>query len=468
MEKKLHSFSVLVIDDDPIIRNLTRSILKDKVNIFVVEAPSTGFKILENENIDLLITDFKLPEMNGLDVLKNVKQEYPHIEVIMISSSTDMDTVIGALRMGAVDYCRKPFNSTELWLAIERTRKYVELQNKLDTEVKKNKKLKEEVDRELGIEIVGKSEGIDKVKSQMQMVAQTPDTSVLLIGESGTGKELVARGIHNLSNRHYELFGAVNMSAVPETLFESEFFGHKKGSFTGAISDKAGWFESANNGTLFFDEIGEMSMSLQVKLLRVLEDRKFTRIGTQDEKSFDIRIVAATNKTIKELSDGKSFRLDLFHRIGTFIIEIPPLRERKEDIPLLVDNFIQQLSQKMGKKINKVNPLVYNMLKTYPFPGNIRELKNIIERAVIMCQSTELMSDHIYLTNINKESFLSYSDPESENTFDLKEIEKQTIIKALNKVNFNKAEAARLLNLEWNALYRRIQKYEIAFPDDSN
>ena len=468
MEKKLHSFSVLVIDDDPIIRNLTRSILKDKVNIFVVEAPSTGFKILENENIDLLITDFKLPEMNGLDVLKNVKQEYPHIEVIMISSSTDMDTVIGALRMGAVDYCRKPFNSTELWLAIERTRKYVELQNKLDTEVKKNQKLKEEVDRELGIEIVGKSEGIDKVKSQMQMVAQTPDTSVLLIGESGTGKELVARGIHNLSNRHYELFGAVNMSAVPETLFESEFFGHKKGSFTGAISDKAGWFESANNGTLFFDEIGEMSMSLQVKLLRVLEDRKFTRIGTQDEKSFDIRIVAATNKTIKELSDGKSFRLDLFHRIGTFIIEIPPLRERKEDIPLLVDNFIQQLSQKMGKKINKVDPLVYNMLKSYPFPGNIRELKNIIERAVIMCQSTELMSDHIYLTNTNKESFLPFSDPESENTFDLKEIEKQTIIKALNKVNFNKAEAARLLNLEWNALYRRIQKYEIAFPDNSN
>lgn len=174
----------------------------------------------------------------------------------------------------------------------------------------------------------------------MKMVAQTPDTSVLIIGESGTGKELVARGIHNLSNRKGESFGAVNMSAVPESLFESEFFGHKKGSFTGAIADKAGWFESVNKGTLFFDEIGEMSISLQVKLLRVLEDRKFTKVGTQKEQSFDLRIVAATNKTIEHLTDGKSFRQDLFHRLGTFVIQLPPLRKRKDDIPKLAEYFL--------------------------------------------------------------------------------------------------------------------------------
>lgn len=335
-EKQLN---ILVIDDDPVIRNLTRSILKLKATVYAVEVPSLAFKILKNEKIDIIICDFQLPEMNGLKVLEKVKTEYPGIEVIMISNTGNMDTVIDALRKGAADFFRKPFNASQIWVAIERTKKYAELNSNLSQFKKKVNHLKSEVRKELGYTIIGKSADINNIKEQMKMVAQTPDTSVLIIGESGTGKELVARGIHNMSSRKDEIFGAVNMSAIPEALFESEFFGHRKGSFTGAIADKAGWFETTNNGTLFFDEIGEMSMPLQVKLLRVLEDRRFTKVGAQLEQIFDTRIIAATNKTIEELMTGNNFRTDLFHRLGVFVIQIPPLRERKKDIADLIDHF---------------------------------------------------------------------------------------------------------------------------------
>jgi len=457
--------NVLIIDDDSVVRDITRSYLKDKLNVFAVESPTLGFRILKNEKIDILITDFMLPEMNGLEVLDKVKSEYPSIEVIMISSSDEMDIVIGALRKGAADFCKKPFTSTQLWLAIERTRKFSDLQNQLHDTLKKNTQLKKEADKALNHSIIGNSAAIESVKNQMQMVAVSPLTSVLLIGESGTGKELVARGIHNMSSRKGELFGAVNMSAIPESLFESEFFGHKKGSFTGAISDKAGWFESTNMGTLFFDEIGEMSMSLQVKLLRVLEDRRYTRVGTQQEKDFDIRIISATNKSVEELTSGTSFRLDLFHRIGTFIIQMPPLRDRVSDIPLLVNHFMQSLSKQMGKRIAKINDEVFSLLAQYSFPGNVRELKNLIERAIIMCNTDELSPNHIVLLNDQQTSSMSSSDTPLE-IFDLKEVEKRTIKRALLRVNYNKAEAARLLNIEWNALYRRIQKYNIEISHD--
>ncbi len=457
--------NILVIDDDPIFRNLLRSVLKERFNIFVVELPSLGFKILNKQPIDILICDFQLPEMSGLKVLEKVKEEYPNIEVIMISSTGDMDTVISALRIGAVDYFKKPFTAAEIWVSIERTRKYTELSENLTQAKKENYILKAEVSREIGQAIIGQSIDVISIKQQMEMVAQTPDTSVLVIGESGTGKELVARGIHNLSNRKNELFGAVNMSAVPESLFESEFFGHKKGSFTGAIVDRAGWFEETNKGTLFLDEIGEMPISLQIKLLRVLEDRKFTKIGTQRENEFDVRVISATNKTIEELTDGKSFRLDLFHRLGTFIIQIPPLRERKGDIEELTYYFLDVLARKMGKRnITSIHKDVFELFNNYAFPGNIRELKNLIERAVIVCQGKELTP--VNFASVSLLNASSKTINPANNIFDLRELEKQTILKVLQRVNYNKAEAARLLNLEWNALYRRIQKYNIELPSD--
>jgi DNA-binding NtrC family response regulator len=461
MSEKNPVVNILIIDDDPVVRNYLRSVLKDKLNVFAVEAPSTGFRIIENENIDILICDFKLPEMDGLQVLEKIKNEHPDIAVIMISSVGDMDVVINALRQGAIDFIRKPLALNEIWLAIERTRKYTELNSNLRNAKKQNRYLAQTLNHEFG-SIIGRSAGIENIRKQMQMVARTPDTSVLIIGESGTGKELVAHGIHNHSSRKEELFSAVNMSAVPESLFESEFFGHKKGSFTGAIADKSGWFETTDGGTLFFDEIGEMSMSLQVKLLRVLEDRRFIKVGSQQEKRFDVRIIAATNKPLYELTSGKTLRTDLFHRLGTFIIEIPPLRERKEDIPVLADHFLEMISKKTGRIITGIHKDAYALLNEYSFPGNVRELRNIIERSVILCDKNVIMPSHITIHGLA--SVPDDASSSSVDLFDLGELEKQTILRALKKVNYNKAEAARLLNLEWNALYRRIQKFGIILP----
>ena len=467
--------NILVLDDDPIIRNLLRSMLSDKARVTAVERPSLAFKALNEQAVDLLISDFMLPEMNGLQVLEKVKAEYPEIEVIMISAEGDMNTVIGALRKGAVDYFKKPFRSEDIWIAIERTRKFSELNANLTSFKNKTRYLQNAITEKIGDTIVGASPAIMDIKKQMQMVAGTLDTSVLILGESGTGKELVARGIHQLSARKDEMFGAVNMSAVPETLFESEFFGHKKGSFTGAVADKAGWFEMANKGTLFFDEIGEMEQSTQVKLLRVLEDRKFTRLGTQKEQSFDIRIVAATNKTVEEMSSGKNFRADLYYRLSTFTIFLPALRDRAEDIPLLIDHFFQTLVKKMGKPVKRIHPSVYAMLKAYKFPGNIRELRNLMERAIIICEGQEVIPSnfpHIVQPGhaVAPQAVAPHppatatevpSEAASEDIFDLKEVEKNTILKALEMTGYNKNEAAKLLNIEWNALYRRMQKYGI-------
>jgi DNA-binding NtrC family response regulator len=450
--------NILIIDDDPIYRRLSSSILKEKFNVFTEETPSAGFQVLKNQKIEYVICDYRLPEMDGLDVLARIKVDYPQVEVIMISDSGDMNTVIEALRRGAVDYFKKPFTPSDIWMSIEKTRKFSELKKSYHSEKNKNSELKKIVDSEFGVEMIGSSKIISDTKNQMRMVAQTPDTSVLILGESGTGKELVARGIHNLSKRKDEFFGAVNMSAIPENLFESEFFGHKKGSFTGAISDKAGWFETANKGTLFLDEIGEMTPNLQVKLLRVLEDRTYTKVGTQTSNCFDIRIIAATNKPIELISSGKEFRLDLFHRVGTFIIYLPPLRERKGDIPELVKYFVDMFSRKMAKNINHIQPQVYELLKNYNFPGNIRELRNIIERAVILCFDDTLRVESFSLMN----TFGAHETSEvCFDTYNLEEIERQTILKALEVSNYNKSEAARLLNIEWNALYRRMQKFNI-------
>lgn len=449
--------NILIIDDDPIYRRLSSSILAEKYNVFVAEKPSNAFVILKIEIIEYVICDFRLPEMNGLEVLEKIKKEYPAIEVIMISDSGDIDTVISALRNGAIDYFKKPFTPADIWMSIERSKKFAELNRNFQLEKLKAEKLKDVVNNELGVNLIGHSKSILELKEQMKMVARTPDTSVLIIGESGTGKELVARGIHNMSSRNNDIFGAVNMAAIPESLFESEFFGHKKGSFTGAVCDKAGWFETTNKGTLFLDEIGEMNQGLQVKLLRVLEDRTYTKVGTQFLNKYDIRIVAATNKKIEEITDGKNFRLDLFHRIGTFIIYLQPLRERKEDIEDLAYYFLKMFANKMSKSITEINKKAIELLSSYSYPGNIRELRNIIERAVILCEGNELLPKH-FSTFV---SFSSTLDDSNYYTLNLELLEKRAIITALEKTNYNKAEASKLLNLEWNALYRRIQKYNI-------
>lgn len=454
MEENQTKLSLLIIDDDPFYRRLSASILGEKFIVHTADSPSEGLKILKKERINFLISDYILPEMTGLELLEKVKAEYPSIEVILISNSGDMDTVIEALRKGAADYFKKPFTPADIWMSIERVMKYSSLKQDLESQKKQNVILKQELKSEIGT-IIGKSKPILNVIEQIKMVAQTPDTSVLIIGESGTGKELVARAIHDFSNRKDQLFGAANMSAIPDALFESEFFGHTKGSFTDASTDKAGWFEAVNKGTLFLDEIGEMTLNLQVKLLRVLEDRKYIKVGTQKSVPFDVRIVSATNKSIETLTENTSFRLDLFHRLGTFIIHIPPLRERKEDIPIIAAHFLNSLNSKMGKDIQGISKDALALFNEYHFPGNVRELRNLMERAVILCTENELQSKHFDIIK----SFSS--GKKMIDTFDLEEIEKNTIMRALEKTNFNKAEAARLLNIEWNALHRRLQKYQL-------
>lgn len=460
MDKEEQKQNMLIIDDDPFYRRMSASILGERFKIFTAEAPSEAFSILKTEKIRYIITDYLLPEMNGIQILAKVKKDYPDVDVIMISESGNMDTVIEALREGASDFFKKPFKPVDIWLSIEKIQKYSELRQELTQQKKSNKLLKSEINQEIGGAIIGQSKEMLEVMKQIELVAQTPDTSVLIIGESGTGKELVARAIHDQSNRRNHVFGAVNMSAIPDTLFESEFFGHKKGSFTDAISDKSGWFETADKGSLFLDEIGEMSLGLQVKLLRVLEDREYTKVGTQMSVPFDVRIVAATNKSVEELSGGKKFRIDLFHRLGTFIIHLPPLRQRKTDIPILAEHFLRMLNRKMGKSIERISPDVIKLFQKHSFMGNIRELKNIIERAVILCMEDELQPKHFALLD----SPSGIQQPTD--TFDLMELEKSTIIRALKASNYKKADAAKLLNIKWNAVHRKIIKHNIEIYKD--
>ncbi len=446
--------NILIIDDDPVYRRLSSSILKERFTVFTADAPSAGFEILKNEKIDYVICDYRLPEMDGLGVLERIKTDYPHIEVIMVSDSGNMDTVIEALRRGAVDYFKKPFTPADIWMSIEKTQRFTKLKKDFQLEKNKSSRLRQWVDKEVSIQMIGESPAIEEIKNQVRLVARTPDTSVLIIGESGTGKELVARGIHDLSARRDELFGAVNMSAIPESLFESEFFGHKKGSFTGAIADKAGWFETTDKGSLFLDEIGDMPHNLQVKLLRVLEEKKYIKVGTQKEQTFDIRIIAATNKSLEEISNPKFFRTDLFHRIGTFIIHLPPLRKRKEDIPLLVEYFVEQFSEKMAKSNIQVAPEVFDLLQSYSFPGNIRELRNLIERAVILCKDNIIKAENFGI--INK---LTHSAPQEEDSYDLQEVEKRAISKALDISGDDQEEAAKLLNIDSKTLSKKMKQH---------
>jgi len=456
-EKKKQQ-NLLILDDDPVYRNLSESILKERFIVFTAGTPSQAFKILKREVIQFFICDFRLPEMDGLKVLEKVKHDHPLTEVIMISNAGDMETVIKALRKGAVDYFRKPFTASDIWMSIERTQNNLAIKQELQIKKTQISRLKEEIQNETFSGIIGTSDATSAIVHQMKSVARAPDTSVLITGESGTGKELVARGIHRWSKRVNEIFSGINMSAVSDSLFESEFFGHTKGSFTGADADKPGWLEHSNMGTLFLDEVGDMNLALQAKLLRVLEERTFVKVGTQVEKPFDVRVISATNRPIEALAEGKDFRLDLFHRLGTFIIHIPPLRERRDDIPVLAEEFLKQLSWKMGKNIHSFHKDAMKTMVQYSYPGNVRELKNIVERAVILCEGPEILPKEIIL------SFQLNSEPKNTNTadtYDLIEIEKQTILRALKATSYNITEAASLLNIGWNALYRRMQKYNI-------
>ncbi len=459
----MEKIKILVVDDERRVREeIAEFLANNEFEVYKAAAPSEAFKILDAKSVDIMILDIRLPEMDGLSVLKRVKENFPEIEVIMISGHGDMSSVIEAMRYGAADFFPKPFRLMDINLAIQRTTRYITLNQKYKQLEKNYSLLSNEIQKNAGVQLIGKSKEMKHVIAMMTKVANVENTTVLITGESGTGKELVARGIHFMSSRKKKFFHSVNCSAIPETLFESEFFGHKKGSFTGAIENKAGWFEIANHGSLFLDEIGDMPLSQQAKLLRVLEERSVSRIGSHDKLDVDVRVIAASNMELESMAHKKEFRLDLYHRLSSFVIHLPPLRERKEDIPLLLDYFIKYYIEKLGTKITKIDPAISKELINYPFPGNVRELRNLVERALILSEGGVLkLSDFMINKSPEMMESAEVNMPEIQ-VYDLELSEKRLIKKALEKCNNNKSKAAELLNISWQSLDRRMKKFDLS------
>jgi DNA-binding NtrC family response regulator len=459
----MEKIKILVVDDEQRVRDeIAEFLVENKYHVFKAGLPSEAFSILKDNRIDLVILDIKLPEMDGLSALKIIKESYPDTEVIMISGHGDMGSVIEAMRNDAADFFPKPFRLMDINLAIQRTTRYLNLNLKYKELEKNFSLISKEIQKSIGHQLIGKSEAMRHVISMMAKVADVENTTVLITGESGTGKELVARGIHYMSRRSSKLFHSVNCSAIPETLFESEFFGHRKGSYTGAIEHKAGWFEIANNGTLFLDEIGDMPLSQQAKLLRVLEERKVSRIGSHDMINVDVRVITASNQELKKMSDTKQFRLDLYHRISSFIIDLPPLRERKEDIPLLINYFVDYYSERLGKSVKKIDPNIAKELTYYSFPGNIRELRNLVERALILSENGHLKLKDFQIGKPEITLQNEISSGSGEEVWDLEVAELRLIKKALERSNNNKSKAAELLKISWQSLDRRMKKFDIS------
>jgi len=456
METK-DKIKILILDDEKqFTEELSGFFIDSDFESFEANTVSEGKEILKNHEINLLILDVRLPGVNGLDILKEVKVQYPNMEVIIISAHGDMDTVIKAMRLGAFDYLRKPFRFIDIQIAIERTQKYLQMQRKLKMMEEKNSLISKSLEEKIDRQFIGVSPQILEVFEQAVTAANYPDANVLITGESGTGKENIARIIHYSSEKKDRIFCAVNSSAITETLLESEFFGHKKGSFTGAITDKMGYFEACNGGTLFLDEIADMPFNLQAKILRATEEKVITRVGDTKQISTDFRIISATNHDIEKMVAKKEFRLDLLHRLNTLHIHIPPLRERPEDIKPLLIHFMDFYAVKFNKPELKIDQEVFDVLTKHDFLGNVRELRNLVERAIILCKGRSL--------GISDFPVKSAKNPLSEGTTDsvnLKVHEIMMIRKVLQNCKYNLQAAANALGIHRDALSRKMEKYNI-------
>lgn len=441
---------IMVIDDDSNTCNLLDRILaKSGHEVTTETVPSNAVKTFREDSFDLVISDFYMPEMNGLELLEQMKNINPDVDVIIMTAFATVDNAVDAMRKGAYDYIVKPFQNDDLLLSIKRVLE----KRKLSEE---NKHLRAELSKKYSFHnIIGKSPSMQNIFSTVQKVADS-NAAVLLIGESGTGKELVARAIHFSGKRKNKNFVAVNCSALPDTLLESELFGHVKGAFTGATETKQGLFEYADGGTLFLDEIADTSPSVQAKLLRVIEDKKIRKLGDNKEIEVDVRIITATSRNMRKLIDENSFRADLFYRINVFPINIPALRERKEDIPLLTEHFL--------KDRKKLHPDTLDILTGYNWPGNVRELENIIERLVVFANSDTLMPEDLpcELKDIickKIDGNLSYGEAKKRA---VEEFNQNFIARALKETGGNVTKAAEKLKLDRANLQRLMRKYGIA------
>ena len=438
---------ILLVDDEKNIRKMLTRVLSNE-GYFINEATDglDAIKKLEKEKYSLILLDLKMPGLNGLETFKNIRESDFHVPVIMMSAYGSVTEAVDAMKLGALDYLVKPFDIEELKITINRAIKQYELEVE-------NIYYREEEEKRFNFdEIIGNSNEIKKVIEMIKSVAPT-EATVLINGESGTGKELIARAIYKNSNRYNKPFVVVNCAAFSLNLLESELFGHEKGAFTGAISRRIGRFEMANSGTIFLDEIGEIDLSTQTKLLRVLQEKEFERVGSSRSIKVDVRILSATNKDLKkEITDG-TFREDLFYRLNVFNIEAPALRKRKEDIYPLVKHFINKYNKILNKRIEDISPKAMEHLLDYHYPGNIRELENIIERSMIMAK-THLMNED-YFAFIEKERII-----EKKGT--LKEMEKDLIVKSLIQNNNNRTKTAEELGISRRNLQNKIKAYNLS------
>ncbi|MCE5252264.1 sigma-54 dependent transcriptional regulator [bacterium] len=443
--------AVLIVDDEAIQRELLGGYLKKKG--YDVQAASSGPEALDHittHTFDIMITDQKMPEMSGLELAGRVRNDHPNISVVMLTAYGSIDDAVQAMKNGVEDYLTKPINLEELDLILERILDRRQL-------VRENEWLREQVRKSPDVPgIVYISEAMEGVMSLVARAAESRAT-VLVTGESGTGKELVARAIHELSDRKQKPFVAVNCSAVPENLIESELFGHEKGSFTGADRLRVGRFEQADGGTLFLDEIGEVPLTVQVKLLRVLQERAFERVGGNESLHVDVRIVAATNRNLEEDARNGDFRQDLYYRLNVVGIEIPPLRNRRSDIPVLVEHFIGHYSREHGKKIGSISPEALDRLVKYPFPGNVRELGNIVEQAVVLSRGDAITLRDLPLRISSGDDSKTPEDSSLEEQ--VAALERSRLRKAMDETAGNKSAAARLLGITERKIRYMLKKY---------
>lgn len=458
MNSSKTQLNILIVEDEEPIANGLMGFLRlnPRYNPHWIGNGKDGLEYILKHSPDIVILDIKLPKLTGLEVLKQLKNRMDKMPVvIMVSGQGDMEAVIAAFRLGAYDYFQKPVSPKDLDQTIHRTEQYCKLVQALGEREKEVMFLKEQVGIASRHKLIGASKETRRVKALISTISKSSDACILITGESGTGKEVVARQVHQESERASHHFVAVNCTALSESLFESEMFGHVKGSFTGAVSDRTGFLEFANGGTLLLDEIAELKPELQVKLLRVLDARTYFKVGSTQERKFDVRVIAATNRNIDEMVANGSFRQDLLYRLNTFQIHLEPLRNRVDDIAPLSNYFLEEFSASK----NQVKPLLTEGAKqallTYNYPGNVRELRNAIERAWILSGGGEIIAEH----------FQFYKSPaKPENLFDnanlnLDEIEKYTFMQALKKCNYKRKETAVLLGLTPQSLDRRIIKH---------
>ena len=450
--------NILVIEDnETMLEGISRTLERMGHRVVGVPDGLQGLEVCRKGDIDLVIADYKMQPMDGMEVLERVKRMDEDIDVVIITAYGTIELAVEAMKKGASDFITKPFSPDELKVRIDKVLEFRRARQRSQRLADENLYLRQEIEVQYG-EMVGSSEKMRKVFEKIEKVART-DSSVIIYGESGTGKELVARALHYRSPRREGPFVKVNCAALAEGVLESELFGHEKGAFTGAIRRKKGKFELANTGTIFLDEVGDIPPAIQVKLLRVLQEKEIERVGGEGPIKVDVRIVAATNRDLPKMVEEGKFREDLFYRLHVIPIYLPPLRERKEDIPELVRHFLRKKCAQLGRKVPEVDPKALELLMEYDWPGNVRELENVLERAIVLCEGDRIGPSDLPLLVEREGDVLRVPEGEVPLPEMLESLEKQLIERALEKARGVKAEAARILGIKTSTLYYKMEKY---------